>query len=97
MKFHLLCFICVHLTFSREITGYLLMFRVFGLKTLRYLFPNLAVIRGEQLITHYALILNEMTQLTEVIEFKFNLIELIVHVVGLCYSLCSGSNFSIFN
>ena len=31
----------------REITGYVLIYRAFGLLTLRHLFPNLAVIRGE--------------------------------------------------
>lgn len=52
--------------YRREITGYLLLFRVFGLRTLRHLFPNLTVIRGERLISHYALIFYEMTGLTEV-------------------------------
>lgn len=52
--------------FHREITGYLLLFRVFGLRSLRHLFPNLTVIRGERLISHYALIIYEMTDLTEV-------------------------------
>ncbi|XP_055296266.1 insulin-like receptor [Sitodiplosis mosellana] len=50
----------------KEITGYLLLFRVFGLKSLRNLFPNLTVIRGERLISHYALIIYEMTDLTEI-------------------------------
>lgn len=54
--------------YRREITGYLLFFRVFGIKSLGNLFPNLTVIRGERLITHYALIIYEMTDLTEVIK-----------------------------
>jgi insulin receptor len=44
----------------REITGYLLMYRVIGLRTLSQLFPNLAVIRGQRLFNDYALILYEM-------------------------------------
>lgn len=52
--------------YHSEITGYLLFFRVFGLKSLSNLFPNLAVIRGERLKSHYALIIYEMTDLTEV-------------------------------
>lgn len=44
----------------REITGYLMMYRVNGLKTLSTLFPNLAVIRGHKLFNNYAFILYEM-------------------------------------
>lgn len=39
---------------------------MFGLKSLRNLFPNLTVIRGERLKSHYALIIYELTDLTEV-------------------------------
>lgn len=52
--------------YCREITGYLLLFRVFKLESLRTLFPNLAVIRGEQLIMHYAFIIYEIPDLKEV-------------------------------
>lgn len=52
--------------YCREITGYLLFFRVFKLESIRTLFPNLAVIRGERLILHYALIVYEMPDLKEV-------------------------------
>lgn len=51
----------------REITGYLVMYRVYGLRTLEHMFPNLAVIRGDELILHYAFMLFEMNELTEVI------------------------------
>lgn len=50
----------------REITGYLLFFRVFKLESMQKLFPNLAVIRGERLLLHYALIIYEMPDLKEV-------------------------------
>lgn len=44
----------------------MVLFRVNGLKTLENMFPNLAVIRGEQLIKHYALIIYELMDLAEV-------------------------------
>lgn len=43
-----------------EITEYLLLFRVNGLKTLRRLFPNLAVIRGDVLVGDYAMVIYEL-------------------------------------
>lgn len=49
----------------REITGNLLLYRVYGLKTLRHLFPNLAVIRGQDLFYNYALVVYEMPDLEE--------------------------------
>lgn len=42
------------------------MYRVYGLRTLEHMFPNLAVIRGDELILHYAFMLFEMNELTEV-------------------------------
>ncbi|KAL3867340.1 hypothetical protein ACJMK2_044550 [Sinanodonta woodiana] len=48
-----------------EITDYLLLYRVYGLKSLRNIFPNLAVIRGEKLFSNYALIAFEMPNLEE--------------------------------
>ncbi|KAF4528838.1 hypothetical protein B566_EDAN014557 [Ephemera danica] len=50
----------------REITGYLLLYRVQGLRTLRNLFPNLAVIRGHTLFFNYALVIYEMRHLQEI-------------------------------
>ena len=49
-----------------EITGYLLLYRVSGLRTLRYLFPNLRVIRGNSLFFDYALVVYEMQDLQEI-------------------------------
>lgn len=57
-----------NLTFPnlREITGYLLFYRVDGLKSLTKLFPNLAVIRGDILLTDYSFMIYEMKHLQEV-------------------------------
>ncbi|XP_069673154.1 insulin-like receptor isoform X2 [Periplaneta americana] len=49
----------------REITHYLLLYRVNGLRSLGKLFPNLAVIRGETLFLNYALVVFEMINLQE--------------------------------
>ena len=48
-----------------EITHYFLLYRVYGLKTLRNIFPNLAVIRGQKLFWNYALVAFEMPDLEE--------------------------------
>ncbi|XP_032870684.1 insulin-like growth factor 1 receptor [Amblyraja radiata] len=48
------------------ITEYLLLYRVYGLETLRDLFPNLTVIRGVRLFFNYALVIFEMTHLKEI-------------------------------
>uniref|UniRef100_A0AAQ5YTB5 Tyrosine-protein kinase receptor n=1 Tax=Amphiprion ocellaris TaxID=80972 RepID=A0AAQ5YTB5_AMPOC len=50
----------------RVVTDYVLLFRVYGLETLSELFPNLTVIRGNNLFFNYALVLYEMLQLKEV-------------------------------
>ncbi|XP_017884310.1 insulin-like receptor, partial [Ceratina calcarata] len=50
----------------REITGYFLLYRVNGLKTLSNLFPNLEVIRGNILLTDYAFMVYEMQNLQEI-------------------------------
>ncbi|CAB3382465.1 Hypothetical predicted protein [Cloeon dipterum] len=50
----------------REITGYLLLYRVSGLRSLAHLFPNLSVIRGKSLLHNFALILYENFNLQEV-------------------------------
>lgn len=54
-----------NLTFPelREITHYLLLYRVNGLRSLGKLFPNLTVIRGETLFLNYALVVFEMIHL----------------------------------
>lgn len=49
-----------------EVTEYLLFFRVQGLTTLSRLFPNLAVIRGKNLFSNYALIIYEMMHLQKI-------------------------------
>ncbi|XP_053679248.1 insulin-like receptor [Anopheles nili] len=48
-----------------EITGYLLLFRVNGLQTLGQLFPNLTVIRGNELANNYALVVYELMHIKE--------------------------------
>ncbi|XP_014598475.1 PREDICTED: insulin-like peptide receptor [Polistes canadensis] len=50
----------------REITGYLLLYRVYGLKSLGTLFPNLETIRGDILLTDYAFMVYEMQNLQEI-------------------------------
>ncbi|XP_072503390.1 insulin receptor-related protein [Notamacropus eugenii] len=56
------------LSFPRltQVTDYLLLFRVYGLESLRELFPNLAVIRGTRLFFSYALVIFEMPHLRDV-------------------------------
>ncbi|KAM6948796.1 insulin receptor a [Aplochiton taeniatus] len=48
------------------VTDYLLLFRVYGMESLSDLFPNLTVIRGNNLFFNYALVLFEMLQLREI-------------------------------
>ncbi|XP_061654340.1 insulin receptor a [Phyllopteryx taeniolatus] len=47
------------------VTDYLLLFRVYGMESLSDLFPNLTVIRGNNLFFNYALVVFEMLQLRE--------------------------------
>ncbi|KAL0128719.1 hypothetical protein PUN28_003826 [Cardiocondyla obscurior] len=49
-----------------EITGYLILYRVSGLRTIGRLFPNLTVIRGHSLFINYALVAFEMMHLQEI-------------------------------
>uniref|UniRef100_A0A6B2ED02 Tyrosine-protein kinase receptor n=1 Tax=Phlebotomus kandelakii TaxID=1109342 RepID=A0A6B2ED02_9DIPT len=49
-----------------EITNYLMLYRVYGLRTLRKLFPNLSVIRGNQLFVNYALVVYELMDIEEI-------------------------------
>lgn len=69
----------------REITGYLLLYRVNGLKTLSNLFPNLEVIRGNILLTDYAFMVYEMQNLQEV-RYLFIIVIVIVIIVDLLRS-----------
>ncbi|XP_078526892.1 insulin receptor [Lissotriton helveticus] len=57
-----------HLRFPKlvMITNYLLLFRVYGLESLKNLFPNLTVIRGTHLFFNYALVIYEMVHLREI-------------------------------
>uniref|UniRef100_A0A667YS26 Tyrosine-protein kinase receptor n=1 Tax=Myripristis murdjan TaxID=586833 RepID=A0A667YS26_9TELE len=48
------------------VTDYLLLFRVYGMESLSELFPNLTVIRGNNLFFNYALVIFEMLQLREI-------------------------------
>ncbi|XP_019374675.1 PREDICTED: insulin receptor-related protein isoform X1 [Gavialis gangeticus] len=48
------------------VTEYLLLFRVYGLESLRDLFPNLSVIRGTSLFFNYALVIFEMPHLRDI-------------------------------
>lgn len=50
----------------REITGYLLLYRVYGLKSLSILFPNLVVIRGQVLFFNYAFVIFELPDIEEI-------------------------------
>ncbi|XP_028041555.1 insulin-like receptor [Bombyx mandarina] len=50
----------------REVTHFLLVYRVQGLQSLGILFPNLARIRGEVLLNNYALIIYDMPKLKEI-------------------------------
>lgn len=49
-----------------EITDYFLLYRVYGLKTLSNLFPNLSVIRGQKLFFNFAFVAFEMMDLEEI-------------------------------
>ncbi|XP_076235899.1 insulin-like receptor-like [Calliopsis andreniformis] len=50
----------------KEITGYLMLYRVRGLRSIGRLFPNLTVIRGNSLFINYALVTFEMLNLQEI-------------------------------
>ncbi|XP_063977863.1 insulin-like receptor [Diachasmimorpha longicaudata] len=49
----------------REITGYLLLYRVGSIKNIGHLFPNLAIIRGDKLLADYSLMVYEMPTVQE--------------------------------
>uniref|UniRef100_A0A8C8HWJ3 Tyrosine-protein kinase receptor n=1 Tax=Oncorhynchus tshawytscha TaxID=74940 RepID=A0A8C8HWJ3_ONCTS len=48
------------------VTDFLLLFRVYGMESLKDLFPNLTVIRGNNLFFNYALVFFEMLQLRDI-------------------------------
>lgn len=56
----------------REITGYLFFFHVFGLRSIGQMFPNLAVIRGQELFFHYSFLVFELMQLRYVFFLHLN-------------------------
>jgi len=49
----------------REVADYLLLYRVYGLRTLSHIFPNLIAIRGQSLFYNYALVVFEMPDLDD--------------------------------
>ncbi|KAG7199419.1 hypothetical protein KM043_014048 [Ampulex compressa] len=89
----------------REITGYFLLYRVNGLKSLSNLFPNLEVIRGDILFTDYAFMVYEMQNLQEIALKKLTRISRggvrIENNAALCYTttlnwdaiVVAGENF----
>ncbi|CRL08130.1 CLUMA_CG020870, isoform A [Clunio marinus] len=58
-----------------EITGFLMLYRVGGVKSLSHFFPNLAVIRGRDLFKDYSLIIYEVNDLEEIGLFNLQTIE----------------------
>ncbi|XP_065577459.1 insulin-like peptide receptor isoform X2 [Artemia franciscana] len=50
----------------REIADYLLLYRAFNLTTLAGMFPNLSVIRGQNLFSSYSLVIWEMHEMKEI-------------------------------
>lgn len=49
-----------------EVTGYMLLYRLSGIKSLYKLFPNLSVIRGREVYNDYALVIYEFKDLEEI-------------------------------
>ncbi|XP_008551856.1 insulin receptor-related protein [Microplitis demolitor] len=50
----------------REITSYMMLYRINNLLTLRHLFPNLEVIRGDKTILDYSFMIYELPNLEEI-------------------------------
>jgi insulin receptor len=73
----------------REITGYLLFYRVFGLRSIGQLFPNLAVIRGQQLLFDFSFVVYELMQL-QVRSFSLVNLGFLVDMSCrfLCFNIC---------
>lgn len=61
----------IKLIFFREVTGYLLIYRVHNMKSIAKLFPNLVIIRGRGTLvgTNFSLVLYHLDALEEVSEF----------------------------
>lgn len=74
-----------------EITGFLMLFRVYGLTDLGKLFPSLIIIRGANLFADYALILYALPDLTRVGLKNLLSIERGFVRIELCYNLCYAS------
>nr|FAA01101.1 TPA: epidermal growth factor receptor-like protein [Aedes aegypti] len=59
-------FVKYNISKLREVTGFVLFFHVYNLRSLRDLFPSLMVIRGRTLIGNYALIFYDLPDLEEI-------------------------------
>ena len=57
-----------NLTFPKlkEVTDFVLFYRVTGLTSIGRIFPNLSVIRGRNLLVNYALVIYDMKQLIDI-------------------------------
>lgn len=75
----------------REITGYLLFFRVYGLVDLGALFPNLVVIRGSILFGDYALVVHGVPELKKVGLRNLLSVDRGFVRIELCQNLCYAS------
>lgn len=58
-----------------EITGYLILYRITGIRTLNKLFPNPTVIRGHETLKGHALVIFELENLEELGLFNLQQIE----------------------
>ena len=65
----------LHFPLLLEITEYLLLYKIHGMTTLANLFPNLVLIRGQQLIENYALMIYQMVSLTDIGLISLRLIQ----------------------
>ncbi|KAK0422026.1 hypothetical protein QR680_007320 [Steinernema hermaphroditum] len=61
--------------YLREITGYLLVFQVNGLRSLGRMFPNLRIIGGQSMLMHYSLIIYQNYDLEDVGLTKLSVIK----------------------
>lgn len=75
----------------REVTGFVLLFRVFGLDDLGRLFPNLIVIRGATLFADYGLIVYGLPDLKRIGLKNLLSIERGFVRIELCPKLCYAS------
>ncbi|KAJ6649870.1 Insulin receptor-related protein [Pseudolycoriella hygida] len=77
-----------HFPKLKEITGYLLLFHVLGLTSVGKLFPNLSVIRGNDLVLSYSLIIFSLPHLSEVGLKSLISIQRGYVIIERCPSLC---------